>query len=142
MHYWLVLLVTGLFLACSTCYWLVPWLFRLLLTCSLVVPLVTGLFRLFRALVTSYQSQRDMHQIALAYQHLGDPLGGMPYMQFLSTYMSRTLLLLKGHVDFCLPSKPLQILFKIYWPLLQNSQVDASCRRSVPFLELSVAPRH
>ena len=53
MCYWLVPLVTGLFLACSACYWLVPWLFRLLLTCSLLVPLVTGLFRLFRVLVTS-----------------------------------------------------------------------------------------
>ena len=53
MRYWLVPLVTGLFLACSACYWLVPWLFRLLLTCSLLVPLVTGLFRLFRVLETS-----------------------------------------------------------------------------------------
>ena len=54
MRYWLVPLVTGLFLACSACYWLVPWLFRLLLTCSLLVPLVTGLFRLFRVLETSF----------------------------------------------------------------------------------------
>ena len=53
MRYWLVPLVTGLFLACSACYWLVPWLFRLLLTCSLLVPPVTGLFRLFRVLETS-----------------------------------------------------------------------------------------
>ena len=53
MRYWLVPLVTGLFLACFACYWLVPWLFRLLLTCSLLVPLVTGLFRLFRVLETS-----------------------------------------------------------------------------------------
>ena len=44
MRYWLVPLVTGLFLACSACYWPVPWLFRLLMTCSLVVPLVTDLF--------------------------------------------------------------------------------------------------
>ena len=40
MRYWLVPLVTGLFLGCSACYWLVPWLFRLLLACSLLVPLV------------------------------------------------------------------------------------------------------
>ena len=53
MRYWLVPLVTVLFLACSACYWPVPWLFRLLLTCSLLVPLVTGLFRLFRVLETS-----------------------------------------------------------------------------------------
>ena len=37
-RYWLVPLVTGLFLASSACYWL--------------VPLVTGLFRLFRVLET------------------------------------------------------------------------------------------
>ena len=53
MRYWLVPLVTGLFLARSACYWLVPGSFRLLLTCSLLVPLVTGLFRLFRLLETS-----------------------------------------------------------------------------------------
>ena len=44
MRYWLVQLVTGLFLACFACCWIVPCLFRLLLTCSLLVPLVTDLF--------------------------------------------------------------------------------------------------
>ena len=34
MRYWLVPLVTGLFLGCSACYWPVPCLFRLLLACS------------------------------------------------------------------------------------------------------------
>ena len=61
MRYWLVPLVTGLFLACSACYWPVPWLFRLLLTCSLLVPLVTGLFRLFRVLETSVLSHFNQH---------------------------------------------------------------------------------
>ena len=59
MRYWLVPLVTGLFLACSACYWPVPGLFRLLLTCSLFVLLVTGLFRLFRVLVTSCRLELD-----------------------------------------------------------------------------------
>ena len=59
MRYWLLPLVTGLFLARSACYWPVPWLFRLLLTCSLLVPLVTGLFRLFRVLETSFIFHRN-----------------------------------------------------------------------------------
>ena len=48
MRYWLVPLVTGLFLGCSACYCLVPWFFRLLLACSLLVSLVTGLFHVLQ----------------------------------------------------------------------------------------------
>ena len=62
MRYWLVSLVTGLFLGCSACYWLVPWLFRLLLACSLLVPLVTGLFRV---LATSFVMYHIDEQIQL-----------------------------------------------------------------------------